>query len=784
MRTFDMKSYLGLIPVCARARRKQNRLTLLCIIFTVFLVTTVFSFAEIMVKSEEAVMVKKHGSHHIMISGISDEEAKEIAAAEEVEASAWLRSFGEDIYEGYQIGDKRVVLYGAELSYLDDIREYEWEGDFPRNDQEVMLNESAKERLGVCTGDNVTIRTPAGDFVYRVTGFCVDEWQVYNKKYDGVTAYMSLSALDAVCTANHADCHKEAEEPAYYVRFAKGTNIRKAVAGLKERYGSGGGEIRENIVTMGTAGVSGSHAINDLYLTAAVVFVLILIAGGLMISSCLNSTVSQRIKFFGMMRCIGASKKQVMHFVRLEALNWCKSAIPIGLGVSILVTWGLFLVLKYKIGGEFSDLSFRLSLIGIVSGILVGLASVLLAANAPAKRAAGVSPMAAVSGNAQTGKKLSQAANTRLYKVESALGVYHAAVSKKNMVLMSLSFAFTITLFLVFSAGLDLARRLIPSESDLNPDISIAAPDSTNSIDRSRKEEMGNVPGVEAVFGCAIRYDVPAQINGVPGSVDLISYDDYMFDWSGKSIVSGDREKVFGDTNYVAAIYHMDSRLNTGDRIKVGDVELTVACVMSEGIGTQDRPAIVCTEETFFRMTGEADYMLLNAQLTKEAADETVEALRNLAGENEFVDRREDNQDTKSSFWTIRLAVYGFLGIIVLITVFNIMNSISMSVSVRMKQYGIMRAVGMSVWQMTKMIAAEAVTYAVCGLFLGCAGGLLLHRLIMVKIVFSHFGGSWSVPVKSLLVITGIIVLSCIAAVRAPAKRIRDMEVANTINEL
>ena len=103
------------------------------------------------------------------------------------------------------------------------------------------------------------------------------------------------------------------------------------------------------------------------------------------------------------MRCIGASKKQVMHFVRLEALNWCKSAIPIGLGVSILVTWGLFLVLKYKIGGEFSDLSFRLSLIGIVSGILVGLASVLLAANAPAKRAAGVSPMAAVSGNAQTG---------------------------------------------------------------------------------------------------------------------------------------------------------------------------------------------------------------------------------------------------------------------------------------------------------------------------------------------------------------------------------------------
>ena len=43
----------------------------------------------------------------------------------------------------------------------------------------------------------------------------------------------------------------------------------------------------------------------------------------------MNSTVAQRTKFFGMMRCIGASKKQIIHFVRLEALNWCKTAIPI-----------------------------------------------------------------------------------------------------------------------------------------------------------------------------------------------------------------------------------------------------------------------------------------------------------------------------------------------------------------------------------------------------------------------------------------------------------------------
>lgn len=56
-----------------------------------------------------------------------------------------------------------------------------------------------------------------------------------------------------------------------------------------------------------------------LFLIAGVLF--LLIAGVLMISGSINSTVAQRIRFFGMMRCIGMSRKQLARFVRLEALN-------------------------------------------------------------------------------------------------------------------------------------------------------------------------------------------------------------------------------------------------------------------------------------------------------------------------------------------------------------------------------------------------------------------------------------------------------------------------------
>lgn len=786
----EMRSYLSLIPISAKVRRKQNRLILLCIIFAVFLVTTVFSYAEIMTAGEAAVMVRKHGRYHIAVSGVSEEEAEQIKTQENVSAAAWFRSFGEDIYEGYLIGDKRVVLYGATQAYIEDIRKYQWEGVYPQNDREVMLNGIARERLGVQAGDSVTIHTPAGDFDYTVTGFCVDEWQLYNEKYDGVCAYMNMDALAAICSANGYpdgsggnDTGDGSAGPVLYVQFVKGTDIKEAVAGLKDQYGLSDANIQENKITMGMEGASSNQTINWLYGMAAAVFVMILIAGVLMISSCMNSTVSQRVKFFGMMRCIGASKEQVMRFVCLEALNWCKSAIPVGLGISVVFTWALSEFLQRKVGGEFSDYSFRFSMIGIMSGIWVGIITVLLAAHSPARRAAGVSPVAAVSGNVQTARKLTRPVHSRVFRVESALGVYHAAAVKKNLILMSLSFAFTVTLFLVFFAVLDFARKLLPSESDLNPDISVASIDNTNSLDRNLKAEMVKLPGVTAAFGSAMQFTVPAEINGMPGSVDLVSYDDYMFQWTKDSVISGDLSKVVGDTDYVFTIFNQDSRLNTGDIIRIGETDLEIVCVVSEGIGTRECP-VVCTEETFRRITGEENYMVLNVQLTKDAPEETVDAIRSMIGENELEDSREESEVNNSSFWVFRIAAYGFLCIIALITIFNIMNNISMSVSAKMKQYGAMRAVGMSIDQMIKMIAMEAATYAACGLVIGYAGGLYLHRLIMNKLVYAHFGGSWKVPVEPLTIITLIVILSCVAAVRSPARKIRDMAITETINEL
>lgn len=100
----------------------------------------------------------------------------------------------------------------------------------------------------------------------------------------------------------------------------------------------------------------GSAMGQTLLLVAAVLFLLVLAAGVLMISGSLHSSVAQRTQFFGMMRCIGMSRQQIARFVRLEALNWCKTAIPAGLVLGIAVSWILCAVLRFWVGEEFSSI--------------------------------------------------------------------------------------------------------------------------------------------------------------------------------------------------------------------------------------------------------------------------------------------------------------------------------------------------------------------------------------------------------------------------------------------
>ena len=538
----------------------------------------------------------------------------------------------------------------------------------------------------------------------------------------------------------------------------------------------------------------GSYMGQTLLSTACVLFLLILIAGVLMISSSMNSTVVQRTQFFGMMRCIGMSKQQIVRFVRLEALNWCKIAVPIGLMMGIATTWGLCAALRFLVGEEFSYIPlFGISIIGIVCGILVGVITVLLAANAPAKRASKVSPVAAVSGNTGSEKVVRHAANTRLGRIETILGINHAVSKKKNLFLMTVSFALSIILFLSFSVFVDLVNYLMP-QSVATSDIDIASNDG-NTIPRDLLVTIQEMDGVKEVYGRRSALDLPGSLdNGtsLSDTVDLISYDDFdlqSLKKDGNLKKGSDLSKVYGNSSFVLATSDANSTWKIGDTVHVQGETLTIAGLLkndpfsNNGL-TNGRITLISSSDTFVRLTGEENYALIMVQTTSSATNEDVQAIQTAVGETfNFQDMRDGH--TSGTYTAFVFCVYAFLSIIALVTVLNIVNSVSMSVSARMKQYGAMRAVGMEKKQVTKMIAAEAATYAVLGCAVGCIIGLPLSKLLYDFLIAEHFPYAvWHFPLESLFIILLFVFLAAAAAIYAPAKRIRNMSITEAINEL
>lgn len=792
-----MRSYLSLIPISAKTRRRQNRMTLLCIIFAVFLVTGIFSMADLFIRSETANARETGGNWHINLENISQEEAQSIVRRPDVSAAAWFDMANIDGDRGYTINGIQTMLGGAEEPFRTEIMTY-----FPEEASldrgEVILTPNARTLLGVDVGDHVALDTPAGSRDLLITGFRsgnsryatdsgVGETTALLVKGQQVGAFLHIDTFREILAAN-----EDRGNPVYYVQFSPRANAKRLVSEIKEQLPKA--SINEHLILLAAMGASENPAAKNIYPLVTAFFLLVLLAGVLMISGSLNSSIAQRTQFFGMMRCIGMSKKQVIHFVELEALNWCKTAIPIGILLGIGATWLLMEIMHRFVGGEFARIAtFGVSPVGMASGAVVGILTVLLAARAPAKKAAKVSPAAAVSGNAAAAEQKNHGADTSLMSIEIALGISHGTASKRNLFLMAGSFALSIILFLCFSVLVDLLGIILPTKS-YSSDIDITPLESGELIDPGLPGLLRQMPGVKNVFGRQYAPAVPAEfsVEVDRNTVDILSYDDIQLDWilkDGDLRKGGDLKKVYKDQGHVLCIWDKDVPLTVGDQVTLGGSTVEIAGMMtnnpfSNNGRTDGDVILICSHETFGRLMGEAGYSIVCVQMAPNGTDEEAEAIHDLTrGRYQFLDRREEAD--QSTLFAFSLFLYGFLAIIALITALNIINSISMSVSARTRQYGAMRAVGMDGGQLTKMIAAEAATYALAGCAAGLGAGLPLSKLLYDKLITAHFPYfTWTLPVRSILMILVFVFAAILAAVHTPSRRMRNMAVTETINQL
>ena len=194
-----MKSYLSLIPISARVRRRQNRLTILCIVTAVFLVTAIFSVADMMLRTQTGRAAGKSGSWHLEVTGITPEQAAQLVGQPDVVRVGAGAVFNENGESAYRLNGKRVVLYGADADYVSLNRAAAFAGTYPQAENEVLLGKTAARVLHVGSGDTVTLTLPDGtEKPLTVTGVGGIDEDFYGAQYSIVLGDDEIANGEAV----------------------------------------------------------------------------------------------------------------------------------------------------------------------------------------------------------------------------------------------------------------------------------------------------------------------------------------------------------------------------------------------------------------------------------------------------------------------------------------------------------------------------------------------------------------------------------------------------------
>lgn len=809
-----MNSYLAITPKYLSMHKKNTRLTILSVMIAVALVTTIFSMMDVFWTFEKQQTISDYGNFHITINAVTEEEASAISSRIDVEQALRYSQLDDAELNGL---NAVIVTGDSDVSGVFSSGLYNHysilQGAYPKGKNEAVIERWASESYGIGLGDTVTISLDGATEQFQIAGICAD---LSNTKAEGIIGvFMPLEGERSL---------QPDMEMQLLIRFENHVNINKAEQIIMNTLGIAQDRIGRNERLLALMGQSMNSTVLGLYATGAVLFLLVLVAGVTMIYNTFNISVMDRIRQFGLLRCIGASEKQVKRLVKSEGRHIALRAIPMGVLTGLLLTFACSAILKFYNSSFFTNIPlFSVSAAGILAGVLIGILTVALASMAPAKKASRVSPVNAVSGGGEgrlSGKKRKRTGKLAgPFRAETALGVRNAVSRKKTLVLMSASIAISVILFLGFQVFINFMYSSMKTLKPYTADLSIL---SENGLDDDLNTELSGLNGVKRVYGRMFGYvdatfdasrltdiykqavgDISINSDGTftaPEKSWLISYDKNQLKWAKTDLISGTlSEDRMNENNGVIAVamnirngVSMETAgLQLGDRITLqtvsGPRELTVTAILRSVPFADDNlnlATFITTQKLYTEITGDSTLDVIDIQLKSGNQEHTVSTIKSMAGADAtFSDSRQKNAQATQAFLTMAVFMYGFVFVIALISILNIINTMQTSVSAKTKYIGVMRAVGMSGRQLRKMIVSEAGTYGIAGCVTGIILGAALQRFLITELL-SGAHMTWKFPTAQVIIIFILILIVILFSVIGPLKKIKARGVAETIGSL
>lgn len=567
--------------------------------------------------------------------------------------------------------------------------------------------------------------------------------------------------------------------------------------------------------------------------------IIAILVGGLIIANTFTILVAQRVRESALLRALGASRKQITRSVLIEAFLMAVVGSTIGIVFGWLLARGLaalFGALGLDIAGDVLVLTPST----IIAAYVVGVAITMLSAWFPARRAGKVAPVAAMSNDLavqESGLHRRAIVGTvalLLGGVLMAVGVQ--GVGKGNGALM-IGIGAVIWVITVAVMAPILGRpvllgcrwlwgkifgttgRLAGENALRNPRrtgataaalmiglavvsaVGVLAASMSATYDKIVDDQfssdflvqsptfqgfpvaIGNQ--MEQVDGVA----VVTRMQGLPVRIDgqdtyAMAVDESFPQVYPLTITKG-TEDLTGDNVILSQGAAKKYDVTVGSTLPVllsGDetIDLTVAGIFKNSPVTTEvtMPLSVVKRADIPRSDNSlainvapgADRAAVHSEL-----DAIVETLPIVSVQ----DKTEYAETIRGQVNQLLYIIYGLLALAIVIAVFGIVNTLGLSVYERTREFGLLRAVGLTRARVRRMITLESVSIALLGAALGMGVGLLVG--VLLRESMKKDLTVLSIPINSLVAFLAVSVLFGVLAAVVPAVRASRLKVLDAI---
>lgn len=580
--------------------------------------------------------------------------------------------------------------------------------------------------------------------------------------------------------------------------------------------------INSYLIALETNPISNSY-IGSLGIAVGIVIGIIVFTSIFCIKNSFDISITEKIKQYGMLRSIGATKRQIKRNVFYEATILGLIGIPLGLLLGFITSYILVIISNYYLNDSFAGglrLVFSFSWLAIIVAIFLGIVTIYFSAFKSAKRASKVSPIDSIRNSANIKIKPKKIKSPKLIKnifgIGGEISFKNLKRNKKKYRTTVISIVVSVFVFIALSGFMKLVFQQVDHEleiSDFNISLSTTV---TNNESYNRFIETTRLDNIEdyTIFrnseisftGNHYNKEYAKFLNlaidkNNPTYVSIISIGEKQFkkyvnslglnynEFRNKAILV-DKEYIsnYNKNNKLTTKFMRVFNFNKGDIIDATITDKNKAIKIEIGATSDVKPfglkgvdidCLIISDEMFdanFKSKQLAIYYKSNdANKLQDDLDDF------LKGEYYNINNVDENVKIMGNLFTlVGIFLYGFIIVISLIGITNIFNTITTNMELRKQEFAMLKSVGMTTKEFNRMIRLESLFMGIKSLFFGVPIGIALSYIIY-HFLSKESGIPYKLPIEAILIAIAVVFILISLIMKYSMSKINKQNTIETI---